>query len=472
MIRRLLLLMLVGIGFFACKEDDELVFDVPTEFRDVTFEPTAGGAVMRYFLPNNTDIFGVRVRYTNAWNEPQVKEGSYLADSILIDGFTEPRTGVPAQVTFFDHNMAESEPIEVTFDTEAAATVSIFDNLTVNPYWGGFTVVYNAPETVNGIIHISYLGINPMTHEPDSILMSSVPIVEGGDTLNFQLQQTVDSLTVFIRTDNYSGYRVRQDAYDIPNMSMDTLTPADFQFRFTGEIQNDPAFALGEEYLFDGDKKGLNYKKNRRAGDEVKFSTFVAGPNAFDERFIVDLGEAKIPAAVNLYAYIFWNTQWSKISYNNEDYPKLNDIWSGYYSSRLPAKITLYGTNDPNPETVDLSTCARLYGLDDNVDFEEGFANSWAKYTDEYQSQANVDKWWGGPGEGWMSYYEETDEVIAEADDVVLSMLCNYTGEAYQYLIFVVEDTYNSMRYLGREENPKEYVTFNELEVCVKAEEE
>ena len=137
MIRRLLLLMLVGIGFFACKEDDELVFDVPTEFRDVTFEPTAGGAVMRYFLPNNTDIFGVRVRYTNAWNEPQVKEGSYLADSILIDGFTEPRTGVPAQVTFFDHNMAESEPIEVTFDTEAAATVSIFDNLTVNPYWVG-----------------------------------------------------------------------------------------------------------------------------------------------------------------------------------------------------------------------------------------------------------------------------------------------------------------------------------------------
>ena len=384
----------------------------------------------------------------------------------------DPQTGLPQYERVEEDGSITivNSLVDATLGNGELSYVDI--GLSRAPYWGGFTVIYNAPETVNGIIHISYLGTNPMTHEPDSILMSSVPIVEGGDTLNFQLQQTVDSLTVFIRTDNYSGYRVRQDAYDIPNMSMDTLTPADFQFHFTGEIQNDPDFALGEEYLFDGDKKGLNYRKNRLVGDEAKFSTFVAGPYAFDERFIVDLGEAKIPAAVNLYAYIFWNTQWSYISYNNPDYPKLTDIWSGYYSSRLPAKITLYGTNDPNPETVDLSTCARLYVLDDNVDFEDGLANSWAKYTDEYWSQANVDKWWLGPSSGWTSYFEETDENIAAAEDVVLSMLCNYTGEPYQYLIFVVEDTYNSFRNGGQEENPKEYVTFNELEVCVKAEEE
>ena len=50
-------------------------------------------------------------------------------------------------------------------------------------------------------------------------------------------------------------------------------------------------------------------------------------------------------------------------------------------------------------------------------------------------------------------------------------MLFNYSGESYRYLILVVEDTYNSNRW-GRDsdENPYEYVTFDEIEVLVKAE--
>ena len=40
-------------------------------------------------------------------------------------------------------------------------------------------MVYDAPETVNGLIHVFYIGENPKTHEPDSILMASLAIVEG-----------------------------------------------------------------------------------------------------------------------------------------------------------------------------------------------------------------------------------------------------------------------------------------------------
>ena len=57
-----------------------------------------------------------------------------------------------------------------------------------------------------------------------------------------------------------------------------------------------------------------------------------------------------------------------------------------------------------------------------------------------------------------------------DADPIVLNLLCNYTGTAYRYLIFVVEDTYDSNRWGGAEENILEYITFDELEVCVKAE--
>ena len=58
------------------------------------------------------------------------------------------------------------------------------------------------------------------------------------------------------------------------------------------------------------------------------------------------------------------------------------------------------------------------------------------------------------------------------AEPVVLNMLCNYTGAEYRYLIFVVADTYSSGRWGNDEyeDNVKEYVSFNELEVCVNAE--
>ena len=473
MLRKLLFLVLFGGGFFACKDDDEIRFEVPTEFRKIHFDAMPGGAVMHYYLPNETEIFGVLVRYTNAWGEEQLKSGTYLSDSLVLDGFTEARTNVPAQLTFINRDMAESEPIEMTFDTEESATVAVFNNLSVNAFWGGFNVTYDAPETVNGIIHVFYLGTNPLTHEPDSILMASVPIVEGGDTLNFVPQQVMDSIDVVVRTDDYRGRRVKQMVVaGIPSLSMDTLSyPDDFAFEFTGEHLENVEFGFSQDYLFDGDKRGDGRRAHLLAGEKYKYSTYVAGPNAFydaDEptqnRFIFDLKKERVPAAVNLYAFLYYGG--SGYPYRNADYPLPSDVWSGYYPTRLPAKIHLYGTNADDPKSVDLSTCAHLFTLDDDVVWESGFENSWAKLTDHYSTpNYNI---WGMNG----SYLTATDEELEAAPPVMLNMLCNYTGAAYRYLIFVVEDTYDSLRAGGQEENQLQYVTINELEVCIKAEAE
>ena len=455
MIRKILFLLVLFSGFFACKEDEELRFDVPVEFRrDLRFRPTPGGAVMKYYLPDNSDIFGVRVRYTNAWGELLTKDGTYLSDSVVLGGFTEARENVPAKVSFFNCNMVESESIDMTFDTENSATIAVFDSLTVNPFWGGFNVTYRSPETVSGMIHVFYIGINPMTQQLDSILMSSVPIVEGGDTLNFVLQQPMGSVDVIVRTDDYKGFRVKQQITTVPCLSMVTLEPSDFDFKFTGKIVEDATHQLGEKYLFDGDGKGVEYRKNRLAGERYKYSTFVAGPYAFGERFIVGLREKKVPAAVRLHAFLYYETDWP---YRLASYPLVSEVWSGYYMSRLPCKIALYGTNE-NPENVDLGSCARLYSLNYSPSYGN-FLDSWAAYTD-YSSNLT-----------WKnSYLNKSESELEAAEPVVLDMQCNYTGEQYQYLIFVVEDTFDSARWNGQEENALEYVTFNELEVCVKAE--
>ena len=466
--KNIFLILLLVCGFFACQNDEELKFDVPVEFRKVDFRPVPGGSMMKYYV-QNPDVYGVRVRYHDAWGDLRTREGSYLGDTLLLTGFMEARRGVPAQVSFFNRQMTESEAIEMTFDTENAATVSLFDNLQVSEFWGGFSVTYRAPEVVSGMVHVFYLGTNPKTGLSDSILVASNPIREGGDTLNFQMTQVMDKTDVIVRTDDFEGKRVKLKVFkDMPCLSMDTLKYGDgeFKFEFTGDVVEDATYGLGTKYLFDGDKQGIKHRDNMVNGDNYNYSTFVAGPYAFykqdvsssKNRFIIDFGEKKVPAAVSLYAFLNYHTFYTYDGPNlTIKFPEfLCDVWNGTYFTRLPAKAKLYGTNE-DPKTVNLNSCVLLAKLDDDVD---EFAASWATRTDDgYNS-----------GAGWKENWKTSDEKdILAADPVVLKMLCNYSGEKYRYLILVVTDTYNTDSY-EPEKNSREYITFNELEVCVKAE--
>ena len=90
--------------------------------------------------------------------------------------------------------------------------------------------------------------------------------------------------------------------------------------------------------------------------------------------------------------------------------------------------------------------------------------DSWATRTDCLGGQG---------GAGWREDWRQGDEKdVLAADPVVLRMLCNYeAGRKFRCLILVVTDTYNNVRnYYQPEANAREYVTFNEMEVCIKAE--
>ena len=459
MIRKFLLIAIIFCGIWAC-QDEKAVFDVPVEFQRISFEARPGGALMRYKLPDDLDIYRVRARYTNAFGEELVKDGSYMSDSLLLSGFTEARKNVPVQLSFFNKEMVESAPVEMTFDTEASATVALFDSLTVNPFWGGFNVTYHTPKTVESMVHVFYIGTNPTTQEPDSILMGSYPITEGGDTLNFTLTQQVDQLNVVVRTDDYSGHRVKKMVYeDIPSLMMDTLSPSDFDFFSYPAtlIQERDDYLFGKEYLFDGKKKGDGLRYRYLRGERDKFETFIAGPNAFEEsgaRFIVDLKTPRVPAALYYYA---WVDLGIGIYYTQRDNPYLYAALglSGYHS-RLPAKARVYGVKEgDDPKTVDFSKCALLYTLDDDIDYDYFYDKSWCRLTNRNNSQSTM--------------LNLTDAEFAQVEPVVLKMMCNYSGEKFRYLILVVEDTYNTTN-MNPEQNMSEYITCDELEVAVLAE--
>ncbi len=470
-----ILIWMFLIGCLAgCREDDEIGFAVPVEFRKIAFDPIPGGAVMRYRLPDNLDIFGVRARYVNAYGQELIKEGTYLSDTILLDGFTEAQTDVPVSVTFFNNSMQESEPLALAFKTQPAATVALFDELTVNPFWGGFNVTYTSPSIVEGTVHVFYIGINPATRQQDSILVGSYPILEGGDTLNFVLKQALDKLDVVVRTDDFDGHRVRTRIYEnIPALAMEKLSPEQFEFSTDAEIVENTDREVGLKYLFDGNKKGLNYKKNYMEGNKGKegyrkYGTFLAGPNAFEKRFVIDFGEPRVPAMVCGDAFLYFGTYWPVppmilLPGINDNYDRVGaEYWHGSYMSRLPCKLKLFGTNAADPLKASMDECTLLYALDEPSSAPY-WDKAWCRFTD--YCYAN----WGYNNPGYLSLpYSEFEEL----EPITLEMKCNYTGEAFRYVFFEVYDTYGSMRNGSEdyEENDREYVTFDELEVYVKME--
>ena len=85
-------------SLWSCQKD-EAYFDVLVPADGLTFSPVEGGAVMHYRLPADEEVYGIRVRYKDAFGRDMIRTGSYACDSLLITGFNEARKGVKAFVT-------------------------------------------------------------------------------------------------------------------------------------------------------------------------------------------------------------------------------------------------------------------------------------------------------------------------------------------------------------------------------------
>ena len=95
MMKNTIFLLLVIFGLFAC-EDDDSVFEPSTEGLEIKFTPVAGGAMMHYSLPNNSDIFAMNIRYKDWQGFDILKACGYSGDSVLLDGFTRNQEGIKA----------------------------------------------------------------------------------------------------------------------------------------------------------------------------------------------------------------------------------------------------------------------------------------------------------------------------------------------------------------------------------------
>ena len=421
-------ILVLLLGLWGCGDDDESGFDTMIPHENISFKAIPGGAIMYYDFKGHKDVFSVRARYTTTRGESLIVDGTYLSDSLKLIGFDDARQGVPVYLTFLNNKLEESGEMELAFDTEDSAPAAFFKSVKVLPGWNGFQVNYKAPETT-GLLHVFYLGVNPLTNEPDTIWLQSTTITKGYNTLSFSLQQERESNTVILTTEDVRGYRVKRqvwenvEAYTITRFPSDKIKVEDP----CGIVVENESYRLGSKYLFDGVTKGVQ----RRGMDNParQYCLFGLGPNAFEKHWILDLGKEQMIAKLRIFAAYAWEA--------------MEFGWyfgGGKFYDRFPNKLTIYGGND--------------------LDSEEG----WEQLAYFYESPLL-------PGWAAKSSTPVKEVAVLERSEPIYADLnCIANGKEYRYIKIVPHNTFCYVDAGIGSQNKNKAVVLSELEVYVKKE--
>lgn len=301
--KKILLILFALVIFVRCEKDNGNYFDVALDAKSVSFKAAPGGAIMSYALPRSKSIMGITVTYTSADGKKMTVGGTYGSTELVIRGFLNKEDNVAAQIRYVSRDNHVSDPVDVTFSTLPAGAVSIFDNIEVGPFWGGFAVTFDAPEGVDGVINIGHMGINPSTGKPGVILKETKAISVGENKLLFNdVVSKEENIKVVIWTEDYFQNEAKRVTYDVMPRMTKMLAPSTLSY--TGDSYENTNFRVGIRYLFDGDTKGyVNFKNNDGKSYIFKTQSSVA----LKPEGIIDLGKPEILAYFRYYATLNTN---------------------------------------------------------------------------------------------------------------------------------------------------------------------
>jgi hypothetical protein len=416
---------LLGLALTACHSDDDTTFGVTPEASSASFTPCSGGAVMHYQLPSNLDIKSIRVRYTDAQGKQDIVEGSYLTDSLTLVGFNEARTDIPAYVSYVNNQGDVSEETATTFSTKDSGPCAFFKDAEVKSAWNGVELSYNLPEKdMKGFAHVFYIGTNPTTNEPDTILAKTINLQQGKNSSFIKFEQAMDDYDIVIRTEDFRGYFVQSKEWKGIKSYQTQKFPED-QLKVTcPSSYEDEDTKMGLKYLTDGDDRGYLAAK----GKYNEYYTFAMGPFGVGKYIDIDLGQAKVLASVRIYAQCC-----VKESYD--------DIFGYSYENLLPNEVTIYGSNT---------------GKDDDWtkigyhnEPKDTYRTAW------YSTYGLVSR--GDP----LSY----DDLSQIPTPVYLDVTLPVSDQTYRYIRVVPNSVFLDNPHMP---NRQQYVTMQELEVYTK----
>ncbi len=351
--------LILSLAVGCAKEESKKSFDPGISAADIevrfdTVSNGAGGAIMYYKLPASKEIYAINARYKGQNGEDMLRRGSYLADSLILTGYNVKTDNIPVDITLEDRYGAESGVIQsYTFNTSASEISKVFASINVESGWNGINLTYNVEEgqTVTGIIHIFYMGqdpVNPHNTEPIELLIGTISYIgegfvsrtieiEHGGDVNDIVVRVEDAFGNVVGTKTFTGiekrYAVELKGYDqyskewlkdtlLTDTHTDTLDfilldpkrisyeSHDYFHTFAPQTFSAVDEATGLRYLLDGDKKGdalFSSVLNVVTPDLLKFKTFVSKANVaypdvndlLDENGDPILDEFGAPTVVN-----------------------------------------------------------------------------------------------------------------------------------------------------------------------------
>lgn len=444
------------LALYSCK-DDTASFSPGIGAEAFSFRPIAGGAVMHYSLPDDEDVVGVNIRYKDYAGKECIVSGSALCDSLTLVGFNEAQTNINGQVRLVKRNGEESSPVNVTFSTADSGPITFFKDVKVASGWNGFSVTTDNPEGSSGMAHVFYLGTNPYTNQPDTILLESFAIKPGKDTLTFEPKSGKDVNTIVIRTEDYRGYMVKQEVYpDIASYNTVILPPSEFTFSWNSCIE-DSAYFLGAKYLFDGDTKGSTWFDNR---DSNEYYFALAGPAAVGDPMYIDMGHDRLTAQVRMYAALQAENREPDGRYVVGHHTPYSPIFDYNYISKLPCDVVVYGAKDDGGTAGDWDSKSwvRLGSYSQNRTIER--SSRWCKncFWDWYDTNSK---------QTLPTYSSKAEMDAADPLYLAVTFPADGQGDGYRYLKIIVNRTFFT-RERSSGTNVSNYVTMQELEVYTK----
>lgn len=462
-----LFLSLAAFLLASCSSDKELLH-VTLADNALVFTPAAGGAVLHYALPDDPDIVGIHVRYTDCYGQPILRTGSTLSDSVKLIGFNEAQQNIPCEVTMQLRNGGESAPIEKSFSTLDSDPIQFINTMKVESGWDGFSINYKAPEDVKGFYHVFYLGENPYSHKPDTILIDTKTIAAGGDTVIYQPKQLKEKNTIVVKVEDYRGHMVKERSWDVE--SMQSAKHDGLKVSYANSLEDDNE-KVGLQYLTDGDTNGWRWFESK---DDHKFYTFISKLHGVGEGsapMYVDIGEVTPVAEIRLYAYLFKGTGQGSCG---EGVPCFSSTYckhvetnivgqetNGCYYNRLPCNVDVYGCRE-----ADSSTDYEHMKWEKIGKFEEDpyLPQDDSAYQSAWFYGCTDTRSWGDPGDA------DAESVKNKTPKYeTIKVMASGQGEGFRYIKLVFNDCYRlSYEYANGTNTSMKVLTFNELEVYTK----
>lgn len=415
-----ILLMLFTLSIIVgCKKESDNYFDAMVDAESLSFRAVQGGAIMTYTMPESKSIYGINVNYTSTTGEKMTVAGTYGSTELSIKGFIEGEDMVPATVRYVSRDNRLSKPINVTFSTLPAGAVSIFDNIKVAPYWGGFSVTFDAPENVDGLINIGYMGINPSTGKPGVILKETRVISAGENKLLYNnIVYKQENIKAVIWTEDIFQNEAKRAEYDIMPKMTKRVDPS--KLSYSGESYEYTFCKFSKDYLFDGDTNGVNSFQNKNgAYFFITYKDIGLKPEG-----IIDLGEAQTIAYFRYYAPL-------NNSLRSSAYIRITD-------GAFPNHFKLFASNNINAS-----------------------AEEWVEVGEYNQSKTQNDQfWWCFPQFDPSMEYKDV-ETLAAAPPCYVDVNFEVSETKYRYLKIQFLNTF-------KDTSPDRRAQCSEMEVFVE----